>query len=97
MTGRYVVSRSAQRDIEKIWDYTEQRWGTDQAETYTRDLEAQIAALARRPAMGRPGPEIRQRYYKCRSGSHFVFYRLIADGINVVRILHERMDVARHL
>jgi plasmid stabilization system protein ParE len=29
-------------------------------------------------------------------GSHFVFYRITAEGIDVVRILHQRMDFEQH-
>jgi toxin ParE1/3/4 len=31
------------------------------------------------------------------SGAHVIFYREIAAGIDIVRILHRRMDVPRHL
>jgi toxin ParE1/3/4 len=47
--------------------------------------------------MGRECPELRPGYYKYPSGSHVLFYRLITDGIDVVRILHERMDYDSHL
>jgi toxin ParE1/3/4 len=69
----------------------------DQAETYTRDLWQRIEAVAARPAMGQECSDIRAGYYKISCGSHFLFYRLIADGIDIVRILHERMDFARHI
>jgi toxin ParE1/3/4 len=69
----------------------------DQAETYTRHLWQRIEAVAARPAMGQDCSDIRAGYYKISCGSHFLFYRLIADGIDVVRILHERMDFARHI
>jgi len=49
------------------------------------------------PAIGRPCPEVRAGYFKYRSGSHFLFYRLIFNGIDVVRILHQSMDFPRHL
>jgi toxin ParE1/3/4 len=28
---------------------------------------------------------------------HLLFYRLTDDGVDIVRILHERMDFGRHL
>jgi toxin ParE1/3/4 len=32
------------------------------------------------------------------AGSHTLFYRVTAEGlIDVVRVLHQRMDVGRHL
>lgn len=97
MTGGFVLTPRAQRDLDEIWDYTADRWGLDQAETYTRQLWADIKAVAASPAIGRPCPEVRAGYHKHPSGSHVLFYRLIPDGIDVVRILHERMDHERHL
>jgi toxin ParE1/3/4 len=97
MMGRYVLSPRAQTDLSDIWDYTADRWGLDQAETYTRDLWQRIEAVAARPAMGQDCSDIRAGYCKISCGSHSLFYRLIADGIDIVRILHERMDFARHI
>jgi plasmid stabilization system protein ParE len=52
---------------------------------------------AARPAIGQECSDIRAGYYKISCGSHLPFYRLIAEGIDIVRILHERMDFARHI
>jgi toxin ParE1/3/4 len=97
MTGRYVLSRRAQADLDHIWDYTESRWGIDQAEAYTRQLWQHIKAIATHPTIGRACPEVRAGYHKYCSGSHFLFYRIRSDGVDVVRILHERMDFEWHL
>jgi toxin ParE1/3/4 len=56
-----------------------------------------IKAVAARPAIGRECADLRPAYYKLSSGSHVLFYRLIAGGIDIVRILHERMDYDRHI
>ena len=40
---------------------------------------------------------IRPGYHKIPCGSHVLFYRLTAEGIDVVRILHERMHFERHI
>ena len=97
MTGRFVLSPLAQTDLDDIWERTVLRWGLDQAEEYTRQLWERIREVAARPAIGRACPEVRPGYHKYPSGSHILFYRLIPDGIDVVRILHERMDYERHL
>src|ERR1700761_470293 len=93
----FVLTPRAQADVEDIWDYTVDRWGVDQAETYTRQLWKDIEAVAKRPSLGRACPEVRQGYRQYPSGSHVLFYRPAADGIDVVRILHERMDYERHI
>lgn len=49
------------------------------------------------PSLGRECAEVRPGYRKYPSGSHALFYRLTDDGIDVVRILHERMDYERHI
>ena len=95
MSGRCALSPRARRDLDEIWDYTAGRWGTDQAEAYTRQLWRDMTAVAAYPGLGRACPEVRAGYFRYRSGSHVLFYREIADGVDVVRILHTRMDVER--
>jgi toxin ParE1/3/4 len=97
MTGRFVLSPRAQADLNEIWGYTEDRWGVAQAETYTRALWQRIETVAAQPSMGEDCSDIRTGYRKISCGSHVLFYRLTADGIDVVRILHERMDFERHI
>jgi toxin ParE1/3/4 len=73
------------------------RWGLEQAEIYTRQLWKDIAAVAEHPSRGSECSEVRRGYRQYPSGSHVLFYRLANDGIDVVRILHERMDYERHI
>jgi toxin ParE1/3/4 len=47
--------------------------------------------------MGQDCSDIRAGYWKIPCGSHVLFYRLTAEGVDVVRILHERMDFERHI
>jgi toxin ParE1/3/4 len=96
MTGRAVLSPRAQGDLEDIWDYTMKRWGPEQAEFYVRQLWQHIDAAARRPTIGRACPEVRAGYYKYASGSHILFYRRVEGDIDIVRILHKRMDFGQH-
>ena len=97
MTGRCILSPRAESDFDAIWDYTAKRWGLDQAETYTRQLWRDMQGVAAQPTIARSCSEVREGYYKYFSGSHVIFFRLTDGGIDVVRILHERMDFERHL
>jgi toxin ParE1/3/4 len=95
---RYVLSPRAHADLSGIWDYTAKHWGVDQAERYVRQIVAACADLAGGRKQGRSIDEVRPGYFKCAIGSHVLFYRLKPAGrIEVVRILHGRMDVERHL
>jgi toxin ParE1/3/4 len=95
--GGYALTLRAQADLDDIWDHTAKRWGVEQAETYLRELGRHLAMAADKPAIGRSCPEIRPGYYRTLSGSHVLFYRMTERGIDVVRILHRRMDFEQQL
>jgi toxin ParE1/3/4 len=97
MKGRFVLTPRAQADLDEIWDYTAERWGLDQAETYVRQLWKHIQTVADKPSLGRECEEVRAGYRHYPSGSHVLFFRLTDAGIDIVRILHERMDYERHI
>lgn len=95
--SRFTLSPRAQADIEEIWDYTETRWGRDQAEIYVRQIKTAIENLAADPNRGRPCDDVRAGYRKYPVGSHVLFYRVRPDGVDIVRVLHGRMDFERWL
>jgi len=96
MTVRY--SPAASNDLSDIWDYTEKTWNADQADRYVLSIDAACEAIADGGLKGRPADEFREGYFRLRSGSHYIFYRLADDNrTEIIRILHERMDLARHL
>lgn len=43
------------------------------------------------------GKRFQRRYYKLNVKPYNIYYRIIQDTIIVMRVLHERMDTARHL
>ncbi|MEO7078687.1 MAG: type II toxin-antitoxin system RelE/ParE family toxin [Rhodococcus sp. (in: high G+C Gram-positive bacteria)] len=99
--SRYVLSPSARVDLEQIWDYTCDRWGDDQAEKYVREIQRAIERVVANPEIGRACDEVRPGYRKHAVGTHTLYYRIagidVIDVIDVVRILHQRMDIDRHL
>ncbi|MCG7307907.1 type II toxin-antitoxin system RelE/ParE family toxin [Brachybacterium sp. ACRRE] len=94
---RFRLTPAAQRDLSEIWDFTEDRWSASQAESYLRDIQNAIERLAADPDRGRPVDDIRQGYRRYGIGSHLVFYVQRGDRIDVIRILHQRMNPGRHL
>lgn len=95
--GEYRISPRAERDLEEIWRYTESRWSAEQADRYANALIDMIEELAANPERGRRIDDIRPGYRKQAVGSHFIFYRQARPGIEIVRILHQRMNVEAHL
>lgn len=94
---RIVLSPRAKIDLSAIWDYTFSQWGIEQAEKYVRDLWASIEQAAADPGKSIDIGDIRRGYRKMRAGSHVIFFRVVDEGIDIVRILHQRMDFDRHL
>lgn len=92
-----LLSPRAQSDVREIWAYSRDRWGDKQAETYVRQIQSGLRTLATNPRRGRPCDHIRAGYFRFSVEQHVVFYRLTEEAIDVVRILHQRMDFDRHL
>lgn len=81
-------------DIEGIWDYTAERWGVAQADRYVLSLREACTAIAGGEMPGQDASHIRPGYRKQLSGRHVLYYRSTEDGaVEIVRVLHQRMDV----
>lgn len=93
----YRLTPAAQRDLSSIWDFTQERWDENQAEIYISEIRAAIERIAVAPGRGRACDEIREGYRRYSIGSHLVFYVERTDGVDVIRVLHQRMDPSRHL
>jgi toxin ParE1/3/4 len=95
--AEYRLTPRAQRDLEDIFDYTLARWGLAQALRYVDAIEAACANLARAPLQARGCPEIRPGYRRRSVEQHVIYLRPTDYGVAVIRILHHRMEAARHL
>ncbi|PWE17353.1 hypothetical protein DDZ18_06620 [Marinicauda salina] len=87
----------ARRDLTDIWRYAADRWSEDQADRYLRTLNETLLSLLEFPERGRSLESVRATYRMVRAESHLVIYRPLGQAIEVVRILHMRMDPERHL
>jgi toxin ParE1/3/4 len=76
--------------------YTFENWSLEQAESYVSEMIAACEGLAKGIKVGRP-VDVRDGYLKYAVGSHVLFYRTTSRTIEIIRILHQRMDVNRHL
>jgi len=87
----------ARADLLGIAAYTLAKWGPTQCERYLIALEACCQHLAADPHHGRACDHISAGLLRREQGRHVVFYRVLADGIRVVAILHDRMLPELHL
>lgn len=95
----YKISREAQIDIESIWLYTYETWSIEQADRYFNLIIDEIEFLASNPNSGKDSNYIRKGYYRSKVKSHFIFYKinLNENEIEIIRILHQQMDVKSRL
>jgi toxin ParE1/3/4 len=91
-----AFSPAAETDIEEIWDYSAVNWGLDQADHYIDDLRDACIALAGGRRRGRT-VDVRPGYLKLSVGSHIIYFRDEGDRLEIIRVLHNRRDVERHL
>jgi toxin ParE1/3/4 len=105
---RVDVTGTADKDIEEIYRWTEQRFGAAQADAYADAIANAIVALKASPRVrgAHPRPDIQTELYTLhlsrfrRRARHFVVFRINDAGrrvIGVLRVLHDAMDLARHL
>jgi toxin ParE1/3/4 len=93
-----VVSDAAAADLRGIAAFTLERWGAAQKRRYLAVIRQRFRILRRSPTLGRSRNDISPGLRGIAAGSHVVFYRDgDANTILVVRILHQSMDMQRHL
>lgn len=82
----------------EIGRFTKGKWGKRQRDKYLKQLDDAFKLLARQPEIGKDADDIKPGYRKFSQGSNMIFYRAGSDSkIVVIRILHNSMDVERHL
>ena len=62
-------------------------------------LVDEIEYLSQKPDSGFDFSSVRKGYYRSRIKSHFIFYRIDQknDIVEIIRILHQRMDIENRL
>lgn len=95
--GRYVFRKRASADLRSISAHSTREWGWPRAQIYLLEIQRVIEWLAAMPEAGASAELVRPGYRKHPAGVHIIYYRLTKDGIEIVRILHQRMDMGRHL
>lgn len=94
----YKLSKEAQNDLEQIWLYTLENWSIDQADRYLNLLIDEMEYLCLKPNSGFNFDHIRIGYWRTKVKSHFIFYRINqSTELEIIRILHERMDIENQL
>jgi len=96
--AKVILRQEAIDDLNNIWDYTFDQWSEIQADKYYSTLRFACKEIGENPDIGKEYSGIRRDLLGLKSGKHIIFYHLISeDKIEVIRILHERMDLKNKL
>ena len=96
--AKYRITNKVIKDLENIWNYPVETWSERQADAYYEMLISFCQHLADNPACGKNYEEIAKDLYGFKASKHIIFYRVIAqDEIEIIRILHGRMDLKNRI
>jgi toxin ParE1/3/4 len=80
-------------DYHKVWDYYAEVAGRHTAEKILRDIAGVIALIENHPFAGRARDEVRHGLRSLAISPHVVFYRIVDDTPQIVRVLDGRQDI----
>ncbi|WP_291115627.1 type II toxin-antitoxin system RelE/ParE family toxin [Flavobacterium sp. UBA6135] len=96
--AEYIISEKAIEDINKIWVFTAENWSVEQADRYYNLILDEIEFIAQNFQMARDFESIRKSYRYSKVKSHLVFFKKNKfNEIEVIRVLHEKMDIESRL
>ncbi|MFY9759304.1 MAG: type II toxin-antitoxin system RelE/ParE family toxin [Xanthobacteraceae bacterium] len=78
---------------ERIWDYYVRVAGRHTAERILREIAEVIALIEDHPFAGRARNEVRPDLRSFDANTHVVFYRVVNDAPEIVRVLDGRQDI----
>jgi toxin ParE1/3/4 len=93
----YVLSNKADSDLAEIYLYSYRTFGVAKADAYFLSLRDCLQTLADNPHLGRPATHLRPGLFWYRHARHMIFYMTESTGVFIARILHDAMDVPRHI
>jgi toxin ParE1/3/4 len=85
---------AAERDLDEIWDYYAANASSDTASKLLEKIIVAVTRVAVHPFHGRARSDLRPNLRCVRVSPYIVFYRTRHQGIEVIRVLHERRDLA---
>ncbi|WP_337188841.1 type II toxin-antitoxin system RelE/ParE family toxin [Phenylobacterium sp.] len=84
---RYRLSRAADADLERLYEWGVDRYGMDAADQYYDGLTARLGQIADSPQVWQGVDHIRAGYRRSVYGAHSIYYCVEADGVLIARVL----------
>lgn len=84
---RYHLSKAADADLERLYDWGIDRYGMSAADQYYDGLLARFSQIADTPQLWQEVEHIRAGYRRSVYVAHSIYYRIEDNGVLIVRIL----------
>ncbi len=85
--ANYKHSADVEEDIRRLYRHGIQNFGLVQADSYFDGLFARFDQLAEEPLLYRAVDEIRAGYRRSVYGVHSIYYRVLDNHVEIMRIL----------
>lgn len=96
--AEFIISEKALEDLNSIWLYTAEKWSVEQANRYYNLIMDEIEFAVENFETMKDFGSIRKDYRYSKVKSHLVFYKRVENTeMEVVRILHEKMDIKNRI
>jgi toxin ParE1/3/4 len=90
-------TNAARRDLKGIFIYSTRKWGKHQAKLYADQLLVHVEKIANDAVFSKNISNNLRDLRQSSVGRHLIIFEQTDDQILIVRILHEAMDIARHI
>ena len=94
---RFEISELALDDLDKIWEFTAEQWSNEQANRYYNEIFSAIGKICENADIGKPIDDVKKGHRRTIVRSHMIIYKTIGTIVFIDRILHQKMDVEKHL
>ncbi len=95
--SRYVFSNEAENDLVEIYRYGFITYGENKADLYIEALKEKCQFLTDIPNFCPDRNEFNLPVKIHHHKKHLIIYIVETDYILIVRVLHERMDIQKHM
>ncbi len=96
-TYQLFISPAAKENLKDIYQFGLRQWGKAQLDNYLAAIKDQFWTLTEQPLMSVERPELLPDTRSLPIQSHTLFYRVLANRVEIIRVLHGRQDPKRHL
>jgi toxin ParE1/3/4 len=97
MKFNFEISRVALDDLDNIWEYTAEQWSIEQANKYYNEIFSAISKICENSDNGKTIDEIKKGHRRTNVKTHIIFYKVKGTKVFIDRILHQKMDIEKHL